>query len=252
MEPLVQFRLLAQRPGMEEWVNILFIVVLAVLYLVGALVKAASRKGRPQQGGREGLAKEQPRERETWQKRLARKAEEMQRAAEAKGRRAVERARQMEQEAGPRRQGGRPRPTQPPAGKITVRPGQGGESIMVYEQPESRVLAERRQQAARASEAREAAASATQPPPPAVPRTEMGEPMFEPLAEDPTSITFEPPKPLKLRKQRWETPGRSTGLHPAALIDYSDPDALKKAILHYEILGKPIALRDPSRQIASF
>ena len=59
----------------------------------------------------------------------------------------------------------------------------------------------------------------------------MGEPVFEPLAEDPTSITFEPPKPLKLRKQRWETPGRSTGLHPAALIDYSDPDALKKAIL---------------------
>ena len=29
------------------------------------------------------------------------------------------------------------------------------------------------------------------------------------------------------------------------LIGYDDPDALKKAILHYEILGKPIALRDP-------
>ena len=252
MEPLVQFRLLAQRPGMEEWVNILFIAVLAVLYLVGALVKAASRKGRPQQGGREGLAKEQPRERETWQKRLARKAEELQRAAEAQGRRAVERARQLEQKGNLREQGGRPRPAQPPAGKITIRPGQGGESIMVYEQPESRALAERQRQPARAPEAREAAARATQPPPPVVPRTEMGEPVFEPLAEDPTSITFEPPKPLKLRKQRWETPGRSTGLHPAALIDYSDPDALKKAILHYEILGKPIALRDPSRQIASF
>lgn len=251
MEPLVQFRLLAQRPGMEEWVNILFIAVLAILYLVGALVKAASRKGRPQQGGREGLAKEQPRERETWQKRLARKAEEIQRAAEAQGRRAVERARQMEQEAGPRRQGGRPRPTQPSAGRIAIREGQGGESIMVYEQPESRVLAER-SQAARVPEAREAAVSATRLPPPVVPRTEMGEPIFEPLAEDPTSITFEPPKPLKLRKQRWETPGRSTGFYPAALIDYSDPDALKKAILHYEILGKPIALRDPSRQIAAF
>ncbi|GEM_PF-429278 len=252
MEPLVQFRLLAQRPGMEEWVNILFIVVLAVLYLIGALVKAASQKGRAQQGGREGLAKEQPRERETWQKRLARKAEEMQRAAEAQGRRAVEGARQLEQKGDLREQGGRPRPAQRPAGKITIRPGQGGESIMVYEQPESRALAERQRQAVRAPEAREAAANATQPPPRVVPRTEMGEPVFGALAEDPTSITFEPPKPLKLRKQRWETPGRSTGFGPAALIDYSDPDALKKAILHYEILGKPIALRDPSEQIASF
>ncbi len=29
------------------------------------------------------------------------------------------------------------------------------------------------------------------------------------------------------------------------LSDYEDPDDLKRAILHYEILGKPLALRDP-------
>ncbi|MCK5472589.1 MAG: hypothetical protein KAI59_01040 [Planctomycetes bacterium] len=29
------------------------------------------------------------------------------------------------------------------------------------------------------------------------------------------------------------------------LTDYEDQDSLKKAILHYEILGKPIALREP-------
>ena len=29
------------------------------------------------------------------------------------------------------------------------------------------------------------------------------------------------------------------------IIDYTDPDALKNAILQYEILGKPMALRDP-------
>ena len=29
------------------------------------------------------------------------------------------------------------------------------------------------------------------------------------------------------------------------LTDYGDTDSLKKAILHYEILGKPIALREP-------
>ncbi len=30
------------------------------------------------------------------------------------------------------------------------------------------------------------------------------------------------------------------------LLDYSDPDELKRAILHYEILGKPLSLRKPS------
>ena len=33
------------------------------------------------------------------------------------------------------------------------------------------------------------------------------------------------------------------------LSDYSDPDELKKAILHYEILGRPLSLRDPSGRI---
>lgn len=240
---------------MEEWVNILFIAVLVVLYLAGALIKAASRKGQAEQRRREGLTNERRQAHGTWQERLARKAEEMQRAAEAKGRRAVERARQLEQEVGLREQGGRPRPAQPPTGRITIRPSQRGESVMVYEQPGPEMPV-RRQQPARPRETREAVAATRQrtpqPPPPVVPKIPMGGPTFEPLAEDPTSIAFEPPKPLKLRKQRWETPGRSTGFHPAVLIDYSDPDALKKAILHYEILGKPIALRDPSEQIAAF
>jgi hypothetical protein len=45
---------------------------------------------------------------------------------------------------------------------------------------------------------------------------------------------------------------RYGGLVDAAVIDYSDPDALKKAILHYEILGKPLALRDESAQGSAF
>ncbi len=34
-----------------------------------------------------------------------------------------------------------------------------------------------------------------------------------------------------------------------ALLDFDDPDDLKRAILHYEILGKPLSLRDPSAHI---
>ena len=33
------------------------------------------------------------------------------------------------------------------------------------------------------------------------------------------------------------------------LLDYSDPDELKRAILHYEILGRPVSLRGPSEHI---
>jgi hypothetical protein len=31
------------------------------------------------------------------------------------------------------------------------------------------------------------------------------------------------------------------------LSDYDDPEKLRRAILHYEILGKPLSLRDPSK-----
>jgi hypothetical protein len=33
------------------------------------------------------------------------------------------------------------------------------------------------------------------------------------------------------------------------LSDYEDPEKLRRAILHYEILGKPLSLRDPSEHI---
>ena len=36
---------------------------------------------------------------------------------------------------------------------------------------------------------------------------------------------------------------------PEILSDYADPDDLRRAILHYEILGRPLSLRDPSGQI---
>jgi hypothetical protein len=36
---------------------------------------------------------------------------------------------------------------------------------------------------------------------------------------------------------------------PEILSDYADPDELRRAILHYEILGRPLSLRDPSGRI---
>jgi len=36
------------------------------------------------------------------------------------------------------------------------------------------------------------------------------------------------------------------------VLDYTDADELTRAILHYEILGKPLSLRGPSEQIIGF
>jgi hypothetical protein len=54
------------------------------------------------------------------------------------------------------------------------------------------------------------------------------------LEEKPTGITTETPRPKHLAEP---------------LLDYEDPEKLRRAILHYEILGKPLSLRDPSEHI---
>jgi len=215
----------------DHWVNFLILVVMAILWLFGSLIKALSKKKSPQ-ARPDGLAGAQ---RETWQQRLARKAEEIQRAAE-------ERIRRMEERADVRE-----RAEQPPRGKLTARSGRGGESILVYEQAESRADSTREQHAARQREAKEAVAvagrSATVTP--MGPKLETMGLDFQPTGEEPADVMLHPPQPLERGKEDPEARREPIGYEPGAIIDYADPDALKKAILHYEILGKSVGLRDP-------
>ncbi len=247
-----QFGLLAQGTGFEDWANILFVAVMAGLWLLGALIKTVSKKGTPEQAGQEDASKERRRPRETWQDRLVRKAEEMQR--------------RIEEEAGLREQGKPPRPVRPasrqspqaPGGKITIRSDSKGESVMVYEppQPQSQPSTEREHHAARQREAQRAVAAAGQyaakQAPPVETPIAISVPKLEPAMQDLAGVTAEPPKPL----EPGETPQRpareATGFEVAAVIDYSDPDALKKAVLHYEILGRPLSLRDAPDQTSLF
>ena len=55
----------------------------------------------------------------------------------------------------------------------------------------------------------------------------------------------------KLKDKRISTPSEiPQAKHLAEILsDYSDPDELKRAILHYEILGRPIALRGSSGSV---
>ncbi len=198
---IFQFGLLAQNDG-NEWMNILFIVVVAVFWAIGGLVKASSNK-RGKQGApptsREPSAGPK---RGTLLQQLAKKAEEFQRAMESQGAASGQRP-------SSKPQGHPAKPPQPPQGQVAVRTGRGGRPVLVYE----------RQAAAQPTGAPTSPKARPESPPEFAGRTESAGNRVKP------SVSAAEPKAL--------------------VIDYTDGDALKKAILHYEILGKPMALRDP-------
>jgi hypothetical protein len=255
MELAIQFDLLAQGPNFEDWGEVLVIAIMALLWLAGGLAKVLSSRKGPQQRPPEGPADQPTRKRETWQERLARKAHEMQQAAEAKGR-------QLEQEARARTQTAQPRPARatdqpsPPAGRVAVRTDHKGDSVLVYERSAAQSVKERDRQAASQREARKAVSAAARQATKSAsvqPRVETGGPAYERLTEGLTATMREPPSPLEPGLARSQIPREPVGaLDPADIIDYSDPDALRKAVLHFEILGKPLALREPSDETISF
>jgi hypothetical protein len=233
---LVQLHIVAQIDS-DHWVNFLILVGMAILWLFAVLIKQATKRKPPQAQG--GPAGEQ---RESWQQRLARKAEELQRAMEGQTDDRMERMRQRLDERA--RQRGQVR--ERPSGNIAVRSGRGGEPVMVYERTEP-TDSMRERHAARQREAKEAVSAAGRRAtmPPVETGVEIPRPDLAPAVEDFAGATLGPPPPTEARREP------AGGYQPGSIIDSSDPDALRKAILHYEILGKPIGLRDhPSDQAA--
>ncbi len=236
MEPSIQLEMLAQGHNFDQWGDILVVAIMAFLWLAAGLAKVITgKKGGQQPRRQDGAATQQGGRRETWQERLARKAREIQKAAEA-------RAGQFEQKTHSDTPAQRQHPTpvspQPPAGRITIRHGAKGDSVMIYERPASQPFPERRQHTARL---RQTAAPASV------------EPAAKPLHEMPSRIvTPEPPRSRESRPTVSELSSPFISLGPGDIIDYRDPDALKKAVLHYEILGRPLALREPSQETSLF
>jgi len=204
-----QLDLLAQRSLIDG--DLLILIVMAILWLVGALAKVLTAKkgpARPQ----EGPSSKPPAQRETWQQRLARKAREFQQAAEAESR-----TRDQQTPA-------REAPVHP-AGTITLRENSRGDSVMVYERPAPQTT----RKVIRPREARE---------------------IVGPVRQE---ISSEPPRPLEPLVLSSE-PKTSSVADVSVLGDLSlnEPDALRNAILHYEILGKPLALRDSANEASQF
>jgi hypothetical protein len=74
------------------------------------------------------------------------------------------------------------------------------------------------------------------------PRVEIKSAGLEPIAAGLPDIALEPSEP---DGQKMQVSREAAGLESATLLDSSDSDAIRKAILHYEILGVPLALREP-------
>ena len=228
-EWISQLAPLGQGEGFGEWANILFLVVIAVFSVVGGVIKNAGAKGKQQAGRGASQGRTAGPSRETWQQRLARKAEEMQRAIEAK----YGQTQQQPPAPSPSEQ------NQPGQGKLTIHTDRGGESIMVFEKEGSESVA--RQQAARKRQAAARLRAAERRP------GAKSKPQSNVAAE---AIGLqEPPSVSRTAESR-----REPAAYAAAsfIIDYNDPEALRKAILHYEILGKPLAWRDPLERMSAF
>ncbi|MBN1506780.1 MAG: hypothetical protein JW955_08035 [Sedimentisphaerales bacterium] len=235
---ITQLHSIAQTDS-DQWVNFLILAILAIFWLFGTLVKAATKKRVPPTGQAEPGRPQ----RETWQQRLARKAQELQRVAEAQRRQAEERVRRMQDRAAVRER------AEPPPGNISVRTGKGGESILVYEQAGAMIDSTREQHAARQRQARETVAAAGRkaaitPPEPMATKIEA------PLVSATDDVAFR--MPLEPRSEESATRGQPPGRESGPIIDFNDPDALQRAILHYEILDKPVGLRDVGEQAARF
>ncbi len=234
---------LGQGLGAEDWVNLLFIVVMAVLWLVAGLVKAMGKKRSQQEPPElDGLGGQRPQAGESWQQRLARRAEELQRRLEEEAGLRESRRSQPPTRKAPAQ------PAQAPGGKIVVRPGQRGEPVMVYERPAPQAPMQREHHAASQREAQEAVASAGQDI--VAPKLEsVVQEVSEPVPGGMTPLTGELPQPLSAGGVQPKTAGKSPAPTREVILDYSDPEVLTKAILQYEILGKPLSLREMADQL---
>ena len=174
---------LARNGDAESWMNVLFVVILAVFYAVGSIVRAKSNKSKQEDEDRQPALK--PRFK-------------------------------------PARQTAYRQPQRPVA--------------RIMQQPQ--IPLARRKTQSREQQLVQATELLQEQKPPSL--------QFD--IEKPRKSLTKPLKELEVG-QVLTRPG---GIQPRAiiveepLVNFGDPDELKRAILHYEILGKPLALRKPT------
>ena len=221
---LAQLVQLARGKDVEGWMDILVLVIVAVVYGLATILK--SKRGKKAQEQAEGEQGRKPqRKPEGGRGVLEQFVREIQRAVEPteerESRPSAQPARQkiahphpapaVRKYAAQAKQASQPKPIIPPA-----KPKRPGLKLSI--------------------------------PAPQV------QPDFEELPEIETSLEELPEFTSKTveglvgkRKGMAEVP--ESKYLSEVLLDYADPDDLRMAILHYEILGRPLSLRGPSGQI---
>jgi hypothetical protein len=200
---LAQIILAARKNDDKGWINIVFIVALAIFYAVGSVLKA--KKSKAEQKGDEQLARKPARK-------PPEGTEDLQKQPIQQRRRPAgpPPSRQYRpQVQPPRRKVMRPRPAvQKPAAKLEQEI-----ELETIEPLEAQKLQ------------------------PLAILEEFKEPVIKPvkgLEDKHVAVPSEMAQP-------------EAAIEP--LLDYADTDELKRAILHYEILGRPLSLRGPSEHI---
>ena len=207
---LAQIILAARKGDAENWMNILFIVAIVVFYAVANIVKARANKSKEQQGEQAG------------RKPVLEPSEHIREGDKAPQRRPYQQVRRA--------------PGQP-AHRIAQAP------------PARREVGRPRPAVQKLAAETEEAISLAFLKPSEEPELPVPRPKLQPKIKEVPELIGEPIK--KLEEKRLGLPAREEQAAPAVerLLDFEEPDELRRAILHYEILGKPLSLRESSDRI---
>jgi hypothetical protein len=208
-EVLAQIILASRKGNNENWMKVLFPVFLAIFWAISAIAKKKAKKSEEEKTGVKQLSIK-PGGKPASGTTKEGPFQKIRRAIEAE----VQKQRELQ--------------TQQQAQRKVVRP-----------QPAARKVVPKTESAARISASKPAVEA----------RSAQLTPQVGPEIQELPEFTVKAFK--KLKDKHISTPSEiPQAKHLAEILsDYSDPDELKRAILHYEILGRPIALRGSSGSV---
>lgn len=212
---LAQTVLLARNEDAEGWTNILVVVVMAVVWALGGIIKARKNAQSRQKTPSANKPVRKPSgQTAAWREQLLKGSEYY---------------------SGPARQ----RPAKPSPEQMRTK--------LAEWRSAARKLADEAEQAFRAQ--MELPASPQQPPKPPPLISQRPKPQAAAYVAPQVTVksTFTPEQPPVC-----ETPIESAEDYLSDLLADYDSDHLRRAILHYEILGKPLAFREPNESAIGF
>jgi hypothetical protein len=192
-----------QNRDVEDWTNILFIVVVAVLWAIGGIIKARANKTKLEEDEEESARKPTERERGV-QKQLFE----------------------------------RPRRPASPAPRKLYQPQ--------VQQPSRKAVGPRLAVQKFVTEAKEAVEPVLESLEVPKPKLSVPIPQVQAKLQEVPDFTSKAIEKLKHKYASTAAETPQAKYLSEILLDYSDPDELRRAILHYEILGTPWALREPT------